>query len=720
MHGCQRPLKLTDFVAHPGLLVSIASVQPGIFLELLGLIKNVSVEAEQAVFVAPNEEILEAAHLYVSHSHLQSQRSSVAQLCKGLASFAKARLGIDPRHSSTAIPFFWRVNAPLQGWLGDSGQEKSDTVTTLAAAPAQKTAQQVESLRKALQLRKSATDRVATGGPRQPVLFSQPVQHQLSQLQPGQAVVGQPNPQLSSEIKNAPVLADTLETSAAVAKLARADHVEVRVVPPKANANTGVEWMRDEDAPRCCECNAAFTLLNRRHHCRACGRIVDKRCCSNFYMDRSMQLVCLPCQGDIEHGQTPEQAAQNRAQARSRVSNAREQQAAASQYGFSLDTRGPVHSTDEHEHVRKEDSETPNFHHNAASSAASNRRTRDRRVAVTAPAPLVASPAMQLSDLHGNEREYLPSAAVQRDMYAPLMHSTAQITRPLDSPHVHSPHLPSSIKRQRLPSRAFGGNSQPDAIHRTSRDPFEAAYDLLDRVYQDCSNPDLMTLAVGQLEFHTFVQWAETTLEMPSEAAGAAAAAAYRLTQNLVSSSLQQEVEMVAKTPGIAVPRSLFPMLLLNLKLELQKQEISFHASSRLVKGNLPSRIQGRFPTGAAASALELQSLDPWSYSMGKNSSQKGSRAEATAQFDAAVREIESILQSSGFGSEEYTKVAADLVNAGACDKRTLVRLLQQDNSVLSMAGLQPCHVLRVLRHMVKQPAFAAEAPSFRLNLDDD
>jgi hypothetical protein len=158
----------------------------------------------------------------------------------------------------------------------------------------------------------------------------------------------------------------------------------------------------------------------------------------------------------------------------------------------------------------------------------------------------------------------------------------------------------------------------------------------------------------------------------------------------------------------------------LNLKLELQKQEISFHASSRLVRSNLPTRIQGRFPTGAAASALELQSLDPWSYRMGKNSSQKGSRAEATAQFDAAVREIESILQSSGFGSEEYTKVAADLVNAGAFDKRTLVRLLQQDNSVLSMAALQPCHVLRVLRHMVKQPAFAAEAPSFRLTLDDD
>ena len=66
MHGCQRPLKLTDFVAHPGVLVSIASVQPGIFLELLSLIKNVSVEAEQAVFVAPNEEILEAAHLCIS------------------------------------------------------------------------------------------------------------------------------------------------------------------------------------------------------------------------------------------------------------------------------------------------------------------------------------------------------------------------------------------------------------------------------------------------------------------------------------------------------------------------------------------------------------------------------------------------------------------------------------------------------------------------------
>jgi len=41
--GCERPLKLTDFVAHPGMLVSIGSeLPPGSFLELLGLIKNVS------------------------------------------------------------------------------------------------------------------------------------------------------------------------------------------------------------------------------------------------------------------------------------------------------------------------------------------------------------------------------------------------------------------------------------------------------------------------------------------------------------------------------------------------------------------------------------------------------------------------------------------------------------------------------------------------------
>lgn len=37
-------------------------------------------------------------------------------------------------------------------------------------------------------------------------------------------------------------------------------------------------WVDDADAVRCCRCQAAFTLTRRRHHCRACGKVVCSSC----------------------------------------------------------------------------------------------------------------------------------------------------------------------------------------------------------------------------------------------------------------------------------------------------------------------------------------------------------------------------------------------------------------------------------------------------------
>jgi len=37
-------------------------------------------------------------------------------------------------------------------------------------------------------------------------------------------------------------------------------------------------WVQDADAVRCCRCQAAFTLTRRRHHCRACGKVVCASC----------------------------------------------------------------------------------------------------------------------------------------------------------------------------------------------------------------------------------------------------------------------------------------------------------------------------------------------------------------------------------------------------------------------------------------------------------
>ncbi|KAI3463193.1 hypothetical protein Pfo_019856 [Paulownia fortunei] len=41
-------------------------------------------------------------------------------------------------------------------------------------------------------------------------------------------------------------------------------------------------WMPDQSCRVCYECDSQFTLLNRRHHCRLCGRIFCAKCTSNW------------------------------------------------------------------------------------------------------------------------------------------------------------------------------------------------------------------------------------------------------------------------------------------------------------------------------------------------------------------------------------------------------------------------------------------------------
>jgi len=40
--------------------------------------------------------------------------------------------------------------------------------------------------------------------------------------------------------------------------------VEVESPPP---------WIPDDMAPRCMSCEAVFTVVRRRHHCRNCGKV---------------------------------------------------------------------------------------------------------------------------------------------------------------------------------------------------------------------------------------------------------------------------------------------------------------------------------------------------------------------------------------------------------------------------------------------------------------
>lgn len=44
-------------------------------------------------------------------------------------------------------------------------------------------------------------------------------------------------------------------------------------------------WVPDSDAPSCMLCDVKFTVLKRRHHCRACGKVgkIERRKNRDFY-----------------------------------------------------------------------------------------------------------------------------------------------------------------------------------------------------------------------------------------------------------------------------------------------------------------------------------------------------------------------------------------------------------------------------------------------------
>ncbi|KAG7210295.1 hypothetical protein KM043_011839 [Ampulex compressa] len=58
-------------------------------------------------------------------------------------------------------------------------------------------------------------------------------------------------------------------------------------------------WIPDSDAPSCMLCDMKFTMLKRRHHCRACGKVLCNKCCNMKYrleyQGNIDSRVCVPC-----------------------------------------------------------------------------------------------------------------------------------------------------------------------------------------------------------------------------------------------------------------------------------------------------------------------------------------------------------------------------------------------------------------------------------------
>ncbi|KNC31156.1 hypothetical protein FF38_13972 [Lucilia cuprina] len=68
------------------------------------------------------------------------------------------------------------------------------------------------------------------------------------------------------------------------------------------NANLGKVppiWVPDNMATGCMQCSAKFTMIKRRHHCRACGKVLCSVCCSQKFklefLTEPESRVCVQC-----------------------------------------------------------------------------------------------------------------------------------------------------------------------------------------------------------------------------------------------------------------------------------------------------------------------------------------------------------------------------------------------------------------------------------------
>lgn len=68
-------------------------------------------------------------------------------------------------------------------------------------------------------------------------------------------------------------------------------------------------WIPDVDAPACMLCDTRFTVLKRRHHCRACGKVLCSSCCGQKTqlpcLENREGRVCLPCLTVLQRGASP-------------------------------------------------------------------------------------------------------------------------------------------------------------------------------------------------------------------------------------------------------------------------------------------------------------------------------------------------------------------------------------------------------------------------------
>jgi len=114
---------------------------------------------------------------------------------------------------------------------------------------------------------------------------------------------------VSSESRYGSIASKNMHT----ADVARLAAQEFRVNGGRARADirhfVGPRWELDEEAPQCRGCNSTFDCLNRRHHCRYCGKIFCGDCSSHKMLlphefnQPDPQRVCVQCQEVLQPAQ---------------------------------------------------------------------------------------------------------------------------------------------------------------------------------------------------------------------------------------------------------------------------------------------------------------------------------------------------------------------------------------------------------------------------------
>ncbi|KAJ0523447.1 putative 1-phosphatidylinositol-3-phosphate 5-kinase chromatin regulator PHD family [Helianthus annuus] len=65
-------------------------------------------------------------------------------------------------------------------------------------------------------------------------------------------------------------------------------------IPRRSEANVSRDfWMPDQSCRVCYECDSQFTLFNRRHHCRLCGRVFCAKCTHNWIPARPSNHIII-------------------------------------------------------------------------------------------------------------------------------------------------------------------------------------------------------------------------------------------------------------------------------------------------------------------------------------------------------------------------------------------------------------------------------------------